>query len=135
MCTQGLFAGACDLPAASLTGLRPATFDGTPIVGAAPGFDNLMLNTGHGTLGWTMSAGSGQLMADPGRWAASPVSPPKAWGRALVGAAPVPAPARPATRNRSTPDTARLQAQNSRRGHRARRKLICAAAQSLLFHS
>lgn len=65
MCTQGLFAGACDLPAASFwTGLRPMTPDGTPIVGAAPGFDNLMLNTGHGTLGWTMSAGSGQLMAD-----------------------------------------------------------------------
>ncbi|NMM27937.1 MAG: D-amino acid dehydrogenase [Glaciimonas sp.] len=44
-------------------GLRPMTPDGTPIVGptAIPG---LWLNTGHGTLGWTMSCGSGQLLAD-----------------------------------------------------------------------
>lgn len=45
------------------TGLRPMTPDGTPIVGptAVPG---LFVNTGHGTLGWTMAAGSGRLMAD-----------------------------------------------------------------------
>ena len=45
------------------TGLRPMTPDGTPIVGATP-IPNLFLNTGHGTLGWTMSAGSGRLLSD-----------------------------------------------------------------------
>lgn len=45
------------------TGLRPKTPDSTPIVGRTP-LDNLYLNTGHGTLGWTMSCGSGQLIAD-----------------------------------------------------------------------
>ena len=63
--TQGLFAGAGDLPAASFwTGLRPMTPDGTPILGRAPGWDNLLVNTGHGTLGWTMACGSGKLLAD-----------------------------------------------------------------------
>jgi D-amino-acid dehydrogenase len=45
------------------TGLRPATPDGTPVVGATR-FDNLYLNTGHGTLGWTMACGSGRYLAD-----------------------------------------------------------------------
>jgi len=45
------------------TGLRPATPDGTPIVGATP-YRNLFLNTGHGTLGWTMACGSGRVLAD-----------------------------------------------------------------------
>ncbi len=45
------------------TGFRPATPDGTPIIGATP-YKNLWLNTGHGTLGWTMGAGSGKLIAD-----------------------------------------------------------------------
>ena len=45
------------------TGLRPKTPDSTPIIGKGPA-KNLYLNTGHGTLGWTMSAGSGQLIAD-----------------------------------------------------------------------
>ena len=45
------------------TGLRPMTPDGTPIVGATP-LKNLYLNTGHGTLGWTMACGSGQLLSD-----------------------------------------------------------------------
>ena len=39
------------------------TPDGTPLVGATP-IPNLYLNTGHGTLGWTMSCGSGRLLAD-----------------------------------------------------------------------
>lgn len=61
---EDLFAGAGDLPAASFwTGLRPMTPDGTPIVGRAAQ-RNLWLNTGHGTLGWTMACGSGQLLAD-----------------------------------------------------------------------
>lgn len=45
------------------TGLRPMTPDGTPIVGRTR-FKNLWLNTGHGTLGWTMACGSGQLLSD-----------------------------------------------------------------------
>ena len=45
------------------TGLRPMTPDGTPVVGATR-YDNLFLNTGHGTLGWTMACGSGKLVAD-----------------------------------------------------------------------
>lgn len=45
------------------TGLRPMTPDGTPIIGPTP-FRNLFLNTGHGTLGWTMACGSGQFIAD-----------------------------------------------------------------------
>ena len=45
------------------TGLRPATPDGTPIVGPSA-YRNLFLNTGHGTLGWTMSCGSASYLAD-----------------------------------------------------------------------
>lgn len=45
------------------SGLRPMTPDGPPIIGRA-GFDNLYVNTGHGTLGWTMSCGSGHVLAD-----------------------------------------------------------------------
>jgi D-amino-acid dehydrogenase len=44
-------------------GLRPATPDGTPVVGATR-VGNLYLNTGHGTLGWTMACGSGRYLAD-----------------------------------------------------------------------
>ncbi|SQJ21600.1 D-amino acid dehydrogenase-Alanine racemase fusion protein [Salmonella enterica subsp. enterica] len=45
------------------TGLRPMTPDGTPVVGRTR-YKNLWLNTGHGTLGWTMACGSGQLLSD-----------------------------------------------------------------------
>jgi D-amino-acid dehydrogenase len=45
------------------TGLRPMTPDGTPILGETP-IENLFLSTGHGTLGWTMAAGTGRVMAD-----------------------------------------------------------------------
>ncbi|KXV69589.1 amino acid dehydrogenase [Acetobacter malorum] len=59
-----LFGGG-DLSAATYwTGLRPCTPDGTPVVGPVPRFSNLWLNTGHGTLGWTMACGSGRLLAD-----------------------------------------------------------------------
>jgi D-amino-acid dehydrogenase len=44
-------------------GLRPMTPDGTPVVGPTP-YRNLFLNTGHGTLGWTMACGSARVMAD-----------------------------------------------------------------------
>lgn len=63
-CVASLFPGAGDLSRASFwSGLRPMTPDGTPIVGAT-GIPNLYLNTGHGTLGWTMACGSGQVIAD-----------------------------------------------------------------------
>jgi D-amino-acid dehydrogenase len=45
------------------TGLRPMTPDGTPILGPTR-YPNLMLSTGHGTLGWTMAVGTGRVMAD-----------------------------------------------------------------------
>ena len=45
------------------SGLRPASPNNVPLVGKAR-FDNLFLNTGHGTLGWTMACGSGRLLAD-----------------------------------------------------------------------
>lgn len=45
------------------TGLRPMTPDGTPVLGPTR-YPNLFLNTGHGTLGWTMSAGSARAVAD-----------------------------------------------------------------------
>lgn len=45
------------------TGLRPATPSNLPIIGRTR-FQNLYLNTGHGTLGWTMACGAGQALAD-----------------------------------------------------------------------
>lgn len=64
LCVNDLFPGGGDTSRASFwTGLRPMTPDGTPVVGRTP-VSNLYLNTGHGTLGWTMSCGSGQLLAD-----------------------------------------------------------------------
>ncbi|MES2323112.1 MAG: D-amino acid dehydrogenase [Pseudomonadota bacterium] len=44
-------------------GLRPMTPDGTPVIGPTA-YPNLFLNTGHGTLGWTMSCGSARVLAD-----------------------------------------------------------------------
>jgi len=59
-----LFGGGGDMSRAEFwTGLRPMTPDGTPIVGATH-FPSLYLNTGHGTLGWTMSLGSAKLVTD-----------------------------------------------------------------------
>jgi D-amino-acid dehydrogenase len=61
---RDLYPSAGDISAASFwTGLRPMTPDGTPIIGPTK-FPNLYLNTGHGTLGWTMGCGSGRLLAD-----------------------------------------------------------------------
>lgn len=45
------------------TGLRPATPSNVPFIGVSR-MKNLYLNTGHGTLGWTMSCGSGRALAD-----------------------------------------------------------------------
>ena len=45
------------------SGLRPMTPDGPPVIGPTR-YANLHLNTGHGTLGWTMACGSGRVLAD-----------------------------------------------------------------------
>jgi D-amino-acid dehydrogenase len=45
------------------SGLRPMTPDGPPVIGATR-YANLHLNTGHGTLGWTMACGSGKVLSD-----------------------------------------------------------------------
>ena len=45
------------------TGLRPMTPDGPPVLGPTR-YPNLFLNSGHGTLGWTMACGSGKLVSD-----------------------------------------------------------------------
>ncbi|WP_395700191.1 D-amino acid dehydrogenase [Aquabacterium sp.] len=59
-----LFPKGGDVAKASFwTGLRPMTPDGTPIVGPTR-IEGLWLATGHGTLGWTMAAGTGRLLTD-----------------------------------------------------------------------
>ncbi|MES2151215.1 MAG: D-amino acid dehydrogenase [Pseudomonadota bacterium] len=64
MVVNDLFPGAGDTAKATFwTGLRPMTPDGTPVVGRTV-LRNLYTNTGHGTLGWTMSCGAAQLLAD-----------------------------------------------------------------------
>ncbi len=61
---ESLFPGAGTPREATFwSGLRPMTPDGTPVIGATK-VENLFLNTGHGTLGWTMACGSGQVVAD-----------------------------------------------------------------------
>jgi D-amino-acid dehydrogenase len=44
-------------------GLRPMTPEGTPIFGAGR-YRNMIFNTGHGHIGWTMSLGSARIAAD-----------------------------------------------------------------------
>ena len=44
-------------------GLRPATPNNVPVIGRTK-YRNLYLNTGHGTLGWTLACGSGSVLAD-----------------------------------------------------------------------
>ncbi|MBP0115710.1 D-amino acid dehydrogenase [Bradyrhizobium vignae] len=59
-----LFPRGGDLAKAKFwSGLRPMTPDGPPVIGPTQ-YANLHLNTGHGTLGWTMSCGSGRVLAD-----------------------------------------------------------------------
>ncbi|MBL7002923.1 MAG: D-amino acid dehydrogenase [Gammaproteobacteria bacterium] len=59
-----LFPKACDISEADFwSGLRPMTPDGAPIIGESS-YENLYLNTGHGTLGWTLSCGSAKLLSD-----------------------------------------------------------------------
>jgi len=59
-----LFPNAGDLARSSFwSGLRPMTPDSTPVIGPT-NIPNLFLNTGHGTLGWTMACGSAHVIAD-----------------------------------------------------------------------
>jgi len=59
-----VFPGAADYDRAQFwTGLRPSTPSNVPLIGRTK-YPNLYLNTGHGTLGWTMAAGSGKALAD-----------------------------------------------------------------------
>lgn len=59
-----MFPGAGDYDRATFwTGLRPSTPSNVPLVGRTR-YPNLFLNTGHGTLGWTMACGSGRALAD-----------------------------------------------------------------------
>ncbi|MDN2584168.1 D-amino acid dehydrogenase [Aquibium sp. ELW1220] len=59
-----LFGGGGRLEEAAFwAGLRPMTPDGPPIIGGTP-IPGLYINTGHGTLGWTMACGSGRVLAD-----------------------------------------------------------------------
>jgi D-amino-acid dehydrogenase len=60
---KNLFPRAGDFDRATFwTGLRPATPSNIPYVGRTR-YRNLWLNTGHGTLGWTLGAGSGFRVA------------------------------------------------------------------------
>lgn len=58
-----LFPGGDISKAIYWSGLRPMTPDGTPVIGATH-IKGLFLNTGHGTLGWTMSTGSARVISD-----------------------------------------------------------------------
>jgi D-amino-acid dehydrogenase len=59
-----MFPGAGDYDRATFwTGLRPSTPSNVPLIGRTK-YPNLYLNTGHGTLGWTMACGSGRALAD-----------------------------------------------------------------------
>jgi D-amino-acid dehydrogenase len=58
-----LFPGGDATTGAFWSGLRPMTPDGTPVIGPTR-IEGLFLNTGHGTLGWTMSTGSARVIAD-----------------------------------------------------------------------
>lgn len=63
-CLEDLFPEAAMTDDVELwSGLRPMTPDGPPIIGPTR-YRNLYLNTGHGTLGWTMACGSGRVLAD-----------------------------------------------------------------------
>lgn len=62
--TRELFPDACDYEnPVYWAGLRPLTPSNIPYIGKTR-YRNLYLNTGHGTLGWTMGAGSGKAIAE-----------------------------------------------------------------------
>lgn len=62
--TRELFPDACNYDdPVYWAGLRPLTPSNVPYIGKTR-YANLFLNTGHGTLGWTMGTGSGRAIAD-----------------------------------------------------------------------
>jgi D-amino-acid dehydrogenase len=62
--TKRLFPDCGDIESANeWSCLRPSTPDGSPILGHSP-YENLFLNTGQGTLGWTLACGSARIVAD-----------------------------------------------------------------------
>ncbi|MDO8179169.1 MAG: D-amino acid dehydrogenase [Undibacterium sp.] len=62
--TRELFPDACNYDTPTYwAGLRPLTPSNVPYIGKTK-YNNLFLNTGHGTLGWTMGAGSGRAIAE-----------------------------------------------------------------------
>nr|BBH95626.1 glycine oxidase ThiO [Thermogemmatispora argillosa] len=48
----------------SWAGLRPSTPDGLPLLGPLPGWQNVILATGHGSVGVMLSALTGQLISE-----------------------------------------------------------------------
>jgi D-amino-acid dehydrogenase len=71
-------------------GLRPCTPDGLPVIGRAPGVDNLVLATGHAMLGITLAPVTGELVADlvtgaPPRHALGPLRPDRFRHRRIEG--------------------------------------------------
>ena len=60
-----LFPNAADYEGAERwAGLRPMTPSSVPVIGRTRKYSNLLLNTGHGHVGWTMSCGSGKVVTD-----------------------------------------------------------------------
>jgi len=45
-------------------GWRPMIYDGRPVIGFAPAFENVLIAAGHGMLGLSMSTGTGKLAAE-----------------------------------------------------------------------
>ncbi len=77
MVVNELFPGGDTSRATFWTGLRPMTPDGTPVIGGTR-YDNLYLNTGHGTLGGPWRAGRGDSWRTSS-WGDVRTSAPKAW--------------------------------------------------------
>lgn len=62
---QRRFPSGADLKLAKAwAGFRPMLPDGPPALGRVAAFDNLVLNAGHGTFGWTLAAGCAEVVAD-----------------------------------------------------------------------
>jgi D-amino-acid dehydrogenase len=62
---QARFPSGADLTLAKAwAGFRPMLPDGPPALGRVAAYDNLLINAGHGTFGWTLAAGCAELVAD-----------------------------------------------------------------------
>jgi D-amino-acid dehydrogenase len=81
------FGAAVDLETPEFwAGLRPSTPSGSPYLGRVRTFDNLWINAGHGQLGWTMSLGCGEILADLVTGASPALSDVSAKARWLIPA-------------------------------------------------